>query len=157
MVMAELNEGAWAMTKIRSASAVLFFALAGLCTGTAGAQAQMFNFQVCNQSSYSASVAVTSLTAVGSSQYEVAGWWTVAAGACSVIGTFPQGWFDYYAEVTGNPSLTWAGTTVSLCVDYPGPFDRVNVAGYTCPGDNLKGFSGEIVAPTISTVTWTLN
>jgi len=157
MVGAGLNEGAWAMTKIRSALAVLFFALAGLGTGTTGAQAQMFNFQVCNQTGYSASVAVSSLTAVGSSQFVVAGWWTVGAGTCSTIGTFPQGWVYYYAEVTGNASLRWAGTALSLCVDYPGPFDRVNLPGYTCPGDDLKGFNAEQVDPATSTFTWTLN
>jgi uncharacterized membrane protein len=157
MVMIELNEGAWAMTKIRSALAVLFFAFAGLCTGTAGAQAQMFNFQVCNQSSYSASVATNALTAPGGSQYLVAGWWTVPAGTCTAIGTFPQGWFYYYAEVTGDSSMAWTGTTAPLCVQYPGPFERVTPPATTCAGDDLKQFSGEIVDPTITTVTWTLN
>ena len=145
------------MTKIRSALAILFFALAGLGIGTTGAQAQMFNFQVCNQSSYSASVAVSNLTAAGSSQFVVAGWWIVAPQSCSTIGTFPQGWVYYYAEVTGNSSLTWAGTALSLCVDYPGPFDRINQVGYTCTGDSLKGFNGELIDAATSTFTWTLN
>jgi uncharacterized membrane protein len=157
MVMAGLNEGAWAMTKIRSALAVVLFALAGLCGGTAGAQAQMFNFQVCNQTSYSASVAVSNLTAAGSSQFVVAGWWTVGPGTCSTIGTFPQGWVYYYAEVTGNSSIGWAGTDLQLCVQYPGPFSRVNLPGFTCAGDDLKSFSADLIDSSTSTFTWTLN
>jgi uncharacterized membrane protein len=145
------------MTKMRSALAVLFLALAGLCNGATGAQAQMFNFQVCNQTNYSASVAVSNLTAAGSSQFVVAGWWTVAPNSCSTIGTFPQGWVYYYAEVTGNSSLTWGGTAASLCVDYPGPFNRINLPGYSCPGDDLKGFNSVQIDSTTSEYSWTLN
>lgn len=145
------------MIKVRSAFAVLFLALAGLGTGATGAQAQMFNFQVCNQTNYSASIAVAGLTAPGGSQFDVGGWWTVAPQSCSTLGSWPQGWFYYYAEVTGTGQVVWGGNAVQLCVDYPGPFDRVNLTGYTCPGDDLKGFSGEQIDPSTATFTWTLN
>jgi len=136
--------------------AVLFFALAGLCIGSVNAQAQTFTFQVCNQSSVSASVAVSNLVAVGDSRFEVQGWWTVGAGTCSSIGNFPQGWFYYYAEQTNSAQLYWPGD-FGLCIEYPGPFDRINAAGYTCDPSLLKQFNEEQIPSTTGTFTWTLN
>ena len=99
---------------------LLFFALP-FCAGSVAAQAQTFNLQVCNQSGVSAFVAVSSLTGVGSNQWHVEGWWTVPAGSCQVLGSFPDGWFYYYAEQVGASQNEWTGTALRLCVQYPGP------------------------------------
>jgi len=136
---------------------LLFFVLA-LCAGSVTAQAQTFNFQVCNQSGVSASVAVSSLSGVGSSQWHVEGWWIVPSGSCQVLGSFPDGWFYYYAEQTGASQNEWTGTALDLCVQYPGPFDRVNYAGYTCQSsEQLRGFNGTLMPSNEGTFTWTLN
>ena len=135
---------------------LLFFGLA-LCAGSVTAQAQTFNFQVCNQSGVSASVAVSSLTGVGSNQWNVEGWWTVPSGNCRVLGSFPEGWFYYYAEQTGASQTEWTGTALNLCVQYPGPFERVNYAGYNCQSsEQLRGFDGTVISNE-GTLTWTLN
>ncbi len=134
-----------------------FFALAGLSVCPAGAQAQTFNFQVCNQSSVPASVSVSNLSAVGSNQFVVQGWWTVNAGTCSMLGNFPQGWFYFYAEQTNSGAIVWGGTGLALCVQYPGPYERTNTSGFTCAPNELKGFNAELIPNTTGTFTWTLN
>lgn len=142
----------------RSGLTVLFFALAALFASSAGARAQTFTFEVCNQSSVSASVAISSLVAPGSSQWQVEGWWIVPAGGCQSIGDFPQGNFYYYAEETGASQNQWNGTSVNLCVAYPGPFDRIDLNNYSCqPSEVLRGFTGELIPATTGTFTWTLN
>ena len=145
------------MRAAKSGIIFVFFALAMLCTGTSRAQAQTFQFQVCNQSNMSASIAISNLVAPGDTRFEVQGWWIVTAGNCETIGTYPQGYFYYFAEQTGNPQTVWSGSAAQLCVQNPGPFDRINLAGYTCqPNEVLEGFTSEQIPATTSTFTWTL-
>jgi uncharacterized membrane protein len=143
------------MVLVKSGLTVLFFAAAVLCTGAAGAQAQTFNFEVCNKSNVSASVAVSNLESVGSSRFEVQGWWTVTAGNCESLGNFPQGWFYIYAEQTNTGQEVWEGD-FPLCVEFPGPFDRINSASFTCKSDELKLFTAEEIPGTTGTFTYTL-
>ena len=145
------------MKLARSGLTVLFFALAGLFTGSADAQAQTFNFQVCNRHNVPASVAISHLVAVGDSRFEVEGWWTVGAGNCVLTGNFPQGWFYFYAEQTNTGQVVWSGNDLMLCVQFPGPFERINTPGYSCDSDELKGFTGELIPSTTGTFTWNLN
>ena len=143
------------MGLVKSGLTVLFFAVAVLCTGAVGTQAQTFNFEVCNRSNVSASVAISNLEAVGASRFEVQGWWTVAAGNCESLGNFPQGWFYIYAEQTNTGQEVWEGD-FPLCVQFPGPFDRINSAGVTCSADELKLFTAEEIPSTTGTFTYTL-
>jgi uncharacterized membrane protein len=145
-----------AMGLVKSGLTVLFFAFVVLCIGSANVQAQTFSLKVCNTSKVSASVAISSLVAVGDSRFEVQGWWTVASGNCETLGNFPQGWFYIYAEETNNGQEVWEGD-FPLCVEFPGPFDRINAAGFTCTADNLKQFTSEQVPSTTGTFTYTLN
>jgi uncharacterized membrane protein len=146
------------MSIARSGLIVFFFAVAGLFIGSAGAQAQTFQFQVCNHSNVQASVATASLVSTTNSNFEVQGWWSVAAGSCQTLGTFVQGWFYYYAEQTNTQELVWKGTDAQLCVDYPGPFTRVNTANYSCTNsEQLRGFTGSNIGSNIGTFTWNLN
>ncbi|MGD0024571.1 MAG: DUF1036 domain-containing protein [Xanthobacteraceae bacterium] len=145
------------MDLARSGLTSLLFALAGLCAGAASAQAQTFNLQVCNHSSVSASVATSGLAAVGSDQFVVEGWWTVGAGNCLSLGNFPQGWFYLYAEQTNSGQYVWSGTDLNLCVQYPGPFNRINTTDFTCGANELKGFSAVLIPSTTGTFTWNLN
>jgi uncharacterized membrane protein len=140
----------------RSGLAVLFFAWALLLTGSADAQAQTFNFQVCNQSNVSASVAIENLVAVGDSRLEVQGWFTVAAGSCEMLGSYPQGPFYMFAEETDTQQEVWEGD-VPLCVEYPGPFEVIHTTSITCQSDYLKQFTAETIPSNEGTFTWTLN
>jgi uncharacterized membrane protein len=144
-----------AMGLVKSGLTVLFFAFVVLCIGSAEGQAQTFSLKVCNTSKVSASVAISNLVAVGDKRFEVQGWWTVASGDCDTLGTFPQGWFYIYAEQTNTGQEVWEGD-FPLCVEFPGPFDRVNTAGTTCTADNLKQFTSELVPSTTGTFTYTL-
>jgi uncharacterized membrane protein len=146
------------MSVVRSGLIACLFAVAGLFAGSAVAQAQTFSFQVCNHSSVQASVAIASHVSTTDGNFAVQGWWSVAAGSCSTIGNFPQGWFYFYAEQTNTQDLVWKGTDVQICVAYPGPFTRVNTANYTC-GNNeeLRGFTGADIGSNIGTYTWNLN
>lgn len=139
---------------------VLSFALAVLCLGSVAARAQTFNLQVCNKSTVSASVAVAALTSPGASQFLIEGWWTVPAGNCQTVGSFPTGSFYYYAEETGNSGYQWNGTAGNLCVQYPGPFARVDSgnSSYNCQSNEvLRGFISEMVPSNENTLTWNLN
>ena len=146
------------MSVARSGLIAFFFAMAGLFVGSAGAQAQTFSFQVCNHSSVEASVATASHVSTTDGNFVIQGWWNVAAGACSTIGTFPQGWFYFYAEQTNTQDLVWKGTDVQICVAYPGPFSRVNAPNYSCANnEQLRGFTGANIGSNIGTYTWNLN
>jgi uncharacterized membrane protein len=143
----------------RSSLAIFLLALTAMWMRPANAQAQTFQFQVCNTSTISASVSISHLVSVGDNRFEVQGWWTVPAGGCQIIGTYPAGWFYYYAEQTGsNGQLYWGDNTLQLCVAHPGPFDRINLSGYSCQSsETLVGFSGEDVSSSAGgTFTWTL-
>jgi len=155
-----ISTGEHAMRGAKSSAIVLSFALTVLCLGSVAARAQTFNFQVCNKSTVSASVAVAALTAPGASQFQIEGWWTVPAGNCQTIGSFPTGSFYYYAEETGNSGYEWNGTAGSLCVQYPGPFARVDSgnSSYNCQSNEvLRGFSSEVLPSNENTFTWSLN
>jgi uncharacterized membrane protein len=88
----------------------------------------------------------------------VQGWGNAGPGTCSTIGTFPLGWFYYYAEETNTQAVVWSGTAANLCVAYPGPFDRIDTANYTCQSNEiLRGFSGSQISTTTGAFTWNLN
>ncbi len=145
--------------RVRVSELVGFFLVfAGLCFSAQSAQAQDFQFVVCNHSNVPASVATTSYVSPTDQRFVVQGWWGVAPGACSTIGTFPQGWFYFYAEETNTQAVVWSGTAAQLCVDYPGPFQRINTANYTCQSNEvLRGFSVTQISSTTGTFTWNLN
>jgi uncharacterized membrane protein len=146
------------MRHIKSGLTVLLFVLATLLSvGSSDAQAQTrkFSFEVCNHSKVSASVAVSSHVAVGDSRFETQGWWTVNAGDCDTLGDFPNGWFYVYAEQTNSGKIVWEGDT-PLCVEFPGPFDRVHTDGYTCDSDSLKHFDSELIPDSTGTYTFNL-
>ena len=83
---------------------------------------------------------------------------TFRAGTCSTIGNFPQGTFYYYAEQTNTQELVWKGNDAQVCVQYPGPFSRVNSDNYTCASnEEQRGFILNTIGSNIGTITWNLN
>ncbi len=103
-----------------------------------GTDERMFDFTVCNKTSREVSVSVSPRLAPGSSEWIVAGWWKVAPAACRTIGSYPRGIFYMHAQ-SGN--TTWGKGDLSLCVETPGPFKRINIANYRCAGHLLRKFS----------------
>ena len=145
------------MSIVRSALVGCLFAATSLFAGSSGAQAQTFSFVVCNHSKVEASVATASHVSPTDSNFVVQGWWNVAPGVCSTLGSFPQGWFYYYAEQTNTQEVVWKGTDAQVCVQYPGPFTRTNTPNYTCQSnEELRGFTGKDTGSNIGTFTWTL-
>lgn len=113
-----------------------------------------FTFTVCNKSGIWAAVAVSGVEAPGSNSWVVRGWWKVAPGQCADIGKFARGTFYALAEELNNPQVGWKGHDINLCVQYPGPFNRINSGGETCSGDELQPFTRFYV--TSSAQTWIL-
>jgi uncharacterized membrane protein len=146
------------MKDARSGLAIFLLALAAIWIRPADAQgATTFQFQVCNTANVSASVAITHLVSVTDNRWETQGWWTVPAGSCQMVGTYPTGWFYYYAEETGNGQIYWGDNTTQVCVQHPGPFDRINISNYTCQSNEaLANFSGQDMSSVNGTFTWTL-
>jgi uncharacterized membrane protein len=124
--------------------------------GDGGSGSDTFRFRVCNKSRIKASVALSALYAPGSKDYIVAGWWTVDVGKCVDIGSYPKGHFYHFAKAfAANNTSFWGTKDLQLCVEVPGPFKRINLAGYKCDAKLLKPFRHvEVVKDTYE---WTLN
>jgi uncharacterized membrane protein len=137
---------------------MLVVAVAALLIGAADASAQTFQFRVCNNSDYVASVAISAHVSPTDERFMVKGWWTVNAHNCTSIGNFPKGWFYYYAEERARQRVVWEGKEIQLCVRHPGPWERVNGTGYTCRSDEtLRGFDAEFIAAGTGSFTLNLN
>lgn len=134
----------------------LVLAFAAMCFGSAGAQAQTFKFQVCNKTDRLAQVALASHLKVGDENWQAEGWWRVNAGQCLMIGTFPQGWFYYYAKSSNGD---WHGSdkdSSKTCVK-ASQFQRPDPPGYKCTSDEtLVSFNGKYI-DNGGTFTWTLD
>jgi uncharacterized membrane protein len=115
----------------KSILTAIFLASTVLCTWSGNAQAQMFEFRVCNQSNVSASVAVSYPVAKGD---EVKGWWIVNAGDCETIGSFPQGPFYFFAEQTGHGNLHWEGGASTCRM----PLGQISGFPQTDPGGRVS-------------------
>jgi uncharacterized membrane protein len=135
--------------------AVLFGFLAMLSVGAGEARSQSALLRVCNQSIVRASVAVTAHASPGNSAFVIKGWWTVDPGTCVNTQYVPSGWVYVYAKAYSGADIEWRGNDSRFCVAYPGPFERVISASYTCDGYFLKSFTGYFI--TSETFTWNLN
>ena len=118
--------------------------------------AQFFMLKVCNRSTRRASVAVMGRTMPDSADWHVEGWWTVPAGQCNNLKKYVKGTIYLFAQEDGNSAFMWKGSAASLCVAFPGPFDRVNQEGYSCRlSEKLETFSSFSVSN--NAFTWDLN
>lgn len=143
------------MKRALSAACLLAAALAAYVT-PASAQSGYFSFTVCNRSAHDADVATHGL--IGGA-WVVQGWFTVYRGQCRYIGSYGQGAFDTFA-IGRYRDVYWDGVnnggTLNLCLAYPGPFRRVNTAGYTCRS-NEKLHLMRTHHVTSGSFTWSLN
>jgi uncharacterized caspase-like protein len=118
--------------------------------------AKFFMLKVCNKSTRRASVAVMGRVAPDGDDWHVQGWWTVPEGQCSSLKKFVKGTIYLFAQEYGNSAYAWKGNGPKLCVDFPGPFDRVNRDGYNCrSSEKPASFSSFNVSD--ETFTWDLN
>jgi uncharacterized caspase-like protein len=121
-----------------------------------GDEAKLFMLKVCNKSPRNASVAVMGRTAVKNDEWHVQGWWNVHSGQCSNIKRYVKGNIYLFAQEDGNASFAWKGKDLPLCVEVPGPFDRVNREDYNCHSpEKTVTFSAFSVSD--PTFTWNLN
>ena len=134
---------------------VLFGFLAMASIGVGEARSQLALLQVCNQSTITASVAVTAHPSPGNSNFLIKGWWTVNPGNCVNTQYVPRGWVYVYAQAYSGADIEWRGSDQRFCVTYPGPFERIISASYSCSGNILKSFTGYFIDS--ETFTWTLN
>lgn len=97
---------------------------------------------LCNKTGSKVYVALSYRPDDDSDDWIVEGWHNVAPYSCvdkrvpntSVVYDYAEDDSDHY----------WGGD-FNLCVQYPGPFSRVNTSGYTCSSNELKGFSEDDV------------
>ena len=104
-----------------------------------------FTFNLCNNTSRKIVFAVSYHVSPVDRQFMVKGWGSVEKRECKDL-TFPKGWFYFYGEQQGTRKF-WGGTDSTLCVTYPGPFERVNTAGVQCEASRLKGFRSKYIPP----------
>ncbi len=143
------------MTSLKGVASGVLCALAVAICGPVKAQNpnDMYGLRVCNYSGLKVQMAVSTLMSPADRRYHVFGWYVLDAG-CTDIGYFARPWLYFYAEEynRGAQYRYWPGN-FPLCVDYPGPFDRVHTAGVTCDEDNLKLFTETRVEPTTGIMT----
>jgi uncharacterized membrane protein len=122
------------------------------------ARSQTFDYVFCNKTNIKVFVSVAARVAPSDQRFKVAGWWTIPAGDCANVGAFPRGWTYYYSEQDEPGTVYWGATDVSLCVQYPGPFERVLQDNYTCgSNEQVQGFKGVFVEPNTGSMTVTLS
>jgi len=98
----------------------------------------MADVHLCNKTSIKIYVAIGYRQAVGSANWMVEGWKNISPYSCFDIRVPNDSvMYDYAEDDDGG---TWGGDFM-LCVQHPGPFQRVNRGDYTCDGSELKGFA----------------
>ena len=117
-----------------------------------------FTFHLCNKSNVDIAVAVSHQMAPDDDRFMVSGWFIVNRGDCQDLGPYAKGWFYFYGEQHNSGRLYWGSDDIKLCVKYPGPFDRINEANYTCKGsEKLKGFYSVEIGQDDDTYSFTMH
>ena len=129
--------------KIHSACAAAVALVLAATAQPATAQEPMPGYvalSFCNQMSDPVYLALSYREQPGSANWVVEGWKQINGNSCFKITVPNDGTVYDYAEMPGQGD--WGGD-FKLCVERPGPFRRINTAGFTCDPDDLVGF-GEI-------------
>lgn len=117
-----------------------------------------FQFEVCNRSKYDARVSVMGRKDLQSRDWIVEGWFRVPAHDCMIIGRYAKKEIYSVALVKGSSRLAVRGNAAKLCVQFPGPFARVNTAGYRCrSNERLESFRKIEVMSGVKKFTWNLD
>lgn len=110
-------------------------------------ESPFFQFRVCNSGCAPISVA---LSYYDNGRWITRGWWNVEGNQCTSLGSFNKGLFYYYAK-TRYGDLEWRGN-YGLCVEFPGPFLRVNRPGVCPRGTEVRQFSSLYIQSDTNTV-----
>ncbi len=146
------------MRSAKLSLSVVLCSLAMLFFAPGAARSQTFDYVFCNKTSIKVFVAVAARVSPNDQRFKVQGWWTIPAGQCGNVGTFPRGWAYYYAEQDDPGTVYWGADDVQVCVNYPGPFERVLTPNYSCGSNQtLQGFKGIFIDPNTGSMTVTLN
>jgi uncharacterized membrane protein len=120
------------------------------------AEAQSFDYVFCNRTGLTAYIAIVVRLGISDTRFEARGWYAAPPRQCINTGNYPSGYAYYYAEDGQNGF--WGSDHVTLCVQYPGPFQRVLTNNYTCrSNERLRGFTEVRAEPDIATMTINLN
>ena len=150
-------------TLVAAGSLAISLALGGAGPASAqfpGAAAQQdpnyFTLRLCNTSR--AKVGVALAYRPNPDNWIVAGWIGLSPGDCRDFGRFLKDTYYVYAEedTSRRRKAVWRGRDIQLCVEYPGPFQRVYFQGHTCSGRLLKGFAEKHVPADVGQVTLNL-
>jgi len=107
----------------------------------------LFTFKLCNHSSVPIAVALSHHVSPTDERFLVEGWWVIEQGECKTR-MYPKGWFYFYGEQRNSGGKKyWGRNDLLLCVNYPGPFERVNTSNYKCDKQRLKGFYSVNIEP----------
>jgi hypothetical protein len=130
---------------IKGAFSVCAGLLSMMSIGTGQAWSQTVRVTVCNDSSIPAWVAVVGRPSPADNRLFISGWYSVESGGCTDTQYVAAGFFYLYAESSPlnkeSPPLVivWPGNDLTVCVDYPGPFNRLLTGN--CAANNQKIFT----------------
>lgn len=100
-----------------------------------------FNFEVCNRSRWQTRVAVMGRKNPLTADWTVEGWFPIEPNACGIIGRYARSKIYSVALVRNKPGMKTSGKDIKLCVEFPGPFHRLNTPKYKCrPNERLESF-----------------
>ena len=117
----------------------------------------VFTFRLCNHSDVPIAVALSHHKGVNDERFSVEGWWIIEKGQCQTR-RYPKGWFYFYGEQRNSGGARfWGKNDLMLCVEYPGPFERVNTPDYSCDKPRLKGFHAINIGPRQNEYTFNMN
>ncbi len=98
-------------------------------------------FKACNSGDTTINLSLAvSETIAAPDKYRVSGWFEVKERNCTVLGPVSPGWVHVYGQVGGEDKGYFRESDVDLCVEYPGPFEKLIVAGANCGSGVRRGF-----------------
>jgi uncharacterized membrane protein len=133
------------VTLILGAICLAFGLSFGGMSPSQGQDDQHFLFRACNNYKIPIFLALSFRAAAGSNQWRTTGWYTLKQG-CQDMGRYPRPYLYLYADAPDG--AIWPGKSISICVAYPGPFDRTTNGGYNCrAGEQLRQFHEVRIQP----------
>lgn len=118
---------------------------------------EFMTFEVCNRSHYQSRVAVMGRKDPLNQNWTVEGWFRVAPSSCETIGRYAKQIVYATALAAGAPNVKIQTQDLRLCVEFPGPFSRLNHSGYNCrSNERLESFK-KLETGTGENFTWNLN
>jgi uncharacterized membrane protein len=146
------------MRSARLCLSAVLCSLAMLFVAAGEARSQTFDYVFCNRSNTKIFITIATQVSPRDQRFKVAGFWSLPAGQCGSVGSYPRGWVYYFAEQDEPGTGFWGGDDAGICIRYPGPFERILTPNYTCgPNETVQGFKGVFVEHNSASLTVNLN